>query len=382
MTQSIDAVELTRALIRCPSVTPADAGALAVLERALELLGFRCERMRFEQEGTAPIDNLYARLGSEGPVLAFAGHTDVVPPGPAEAWRDGPFDAAVRDGVLYGRGAADMKGGIAAFVAAIDAHLRAHGTPRGSIALLITGDEEDVAINGTKKMLETLAARGEMLDACLVGEPTNPDALGDMVKIGRRGSLTGTLTVTGTQGHVAYPQRADNPVPRLVATLAALKAAPLDHGTEFFDPSNLEVVSISTDTSVSNVIPGAAHAMFNVRFNDRWSGATLEAHLRRIVEAHAGTHQLAITVSGESFRTAPGPWTTLVAGAIEDVTGRSPELSTTGGTSDARFIARYCPVVEFGLVGRSMHKVDEHVPLADLVQLTRIYGSVLRRYFA
>ncbi|MDB5367401.1 MAG: succinyl-diaminopimelate desuccinylase [Rhodospirillales bacterium] len=379
---TIDAVELARALIRCPSVTPADAGALAVLEDALSKLGFRCERMRFEQDGTAPIDNLYARLGTEAPVLTFAGHTDVVPPGPAEAWRFGPFDGEVRDGMLYGRGAADMKGGIAAFVAAVSSHLAAHGKPRGSIALLITGDEEDVAVNGTRKMLESLAARGEKLDVCIVGEPTNPDALGDMVKIGRRGSLNGTLTVKGVQGHVAYPQRADNPVPRMVATLAALKAEPLDHGTEFFDPSNLEVVAMWTDTKVSNVIPGSVHALFNVRFNDRWSGAVLEPHLRKIVEAHAGAHDLSITVSGESFRTAPGPWTELVAGAIETVTGRRPDLSTTGGTSDARFIARYCPVVEFGLVGRSMHKVDEHVAVADLAQLTRIYESVIERFFA
>jgi succinyl-diaminopimelate desuccinylase len=378
----VNAIELARALIRCPSVTPADAGALSVLEDALTRLGFRCERMRFEQDGTAPIDNLYARLGTEAPVLTFAGHTDVVPPGPAEAWRFGPFDGEVRDGMLYGRGAADMKGGIAAFVAAVASYLSTHGKPRGSIVLLITGDEEDVAVNGTRKMLESLAARGEKLDVCIVGEPTNPDALGDMVKIGRRGSLNGTLTVKGTQGHVAYPLRADNPVPRLVATLAALKAEPLDHGTEFFDPSNLEVVAMWTDTKVSNVIPGSVHALFNVRFNDRWSGAALEAHLRKIVEAHAGAHDLSITVSGESFRTAPGPWTELVAGSIETVTGRRPDLSTTGGTSDARFIARYCPVVEFGLVGRSMHKVDEHVPLADLAQLTRVYESVIGRFFA
>jgi succinyl-diaminopimelate desuccinylase len=287
----------------------------------------------------------------------------------------------IADGNLYGRGASDMKGGIAAFVAAVSAHLAAHGKARGSIALLITGDEEDVAINGTRKMLETLAARGETLDVCVVGEPTNPDAIGDMAKIGRRGSLTGTLTVKGTQGHVAYPQRADNPIPRMVATLVALKQAPLDSGTEFFDPSNLEVVSMWTDTKVSNVIPGAVHALFNVRFNDRWSGATLEAHLRKIVDAHAGAHDLSVQVSGESFRTAPGAWTALVADAIETVTGRKPDLSTTGGTSDARFIARYCPVVEFGLVGKSMHKIDEHVALADLAQLTRVYEKLLERYF-
>lgn len=378
----IDAVELTQALIRCPSVTPADGGALAVLETALARLGFTCERMRFEQDGTAPIDNLYARLGTDSPVLAFAGHTDVVPPGPAESWKHGPFAGDIAGGNLYGRGASDMKGGIAAFVAAVSEHLASHGTPPGSIALLITGDEEDVAINGTRKMLEKLAARGEKLDVCIVGEPTNPDAMGDMVKIGRRGSLTGTLTVTGTQGHVAYPQRADNPIPRLVATLAALKAQPLDAGTEFFDPSNLEVVSMWTDTKVSNVIPGAAHALFNVRFNDQWSSTTLEAHLRRIIEAHAGAHELKVHVSGESFRTAPGPWTDTVAGAIEEVTGRKPDFSTTGGTSDARFIARYCPVVEFGLVGRSMHKVDEHVALDDLATLARIYETLLGRFFA
>ncbi|GIL40021.1 succinyl-diaminopimelate desuccinylase [Roseiterribacter gracilis] len=379
---SIDAVELTRALIRCPSVTPADAGALAVLEDALTKLGFRCERMRFEQDGTAPIDNLYARLGAQAPVLAFAGHTDVVPPGPAEAWRHNPFAGEIADGNLYGRGASDMKGGIAAFIAAVSTHLARQGKPRGSIALLITGDEEDVAINGTKKMLEKLAERGEKLDVCVVGEPTNPDAIGDMVKIGRRGSLTGTLTVKGTQGHVAYPQRADNPIPRMIATLAALKAQPLDAGTEFFDPSNLEVVSMWTDTKVTNVIPGAVHALFNVRFNDTWNGATLEAHLRKTIAAHAGAHDLAVHVSGESFRTAPGAWTSLVAGAIETVTGRKPDLSTTGGTSDARFIARYCPVVEFGLVGRSMHKIDEHVALDDLAQLTRVYEALLERYFA
>lgn len=377
-----DALALAQALIRCPSVTPADAGALGLLAETLAGLGFVCHPLRFEEAGTAPVDNLYARFGTGAPHFCFAGHTDVVPPGDLSGWSVDPFAAEIKGDRLFGRGAADMKGGIAAFVAAVAGFLGDTPDFGGSISLLITGDEEGPAINGTKKMLEWLAARGETLDACVVGEPTNPRTLGEMMKIGRRGSLSGRLTVRGTQGHVAYPHLADNPIPKMVALLTALGSGALDAGTAHFQPSNLEVTTVDTGNPVSNLIPGSITASFNVRFNDLFTSATLETLVRERLARAGVPFDLSISVSGESFFTPPGPLSALVAGAVETVLGVTPEMSTTGGTSDARFIRAYCPVVEFGLVGQSMHKVDENLRLADLAALTHIYRVMLDRYFA
>jgi succinyl-diaminopimelate desuccinylase len=378
---TIDAVALAQDLIRCPSVTPRDDGALGVLEAALTPLGFVCHRLRFEQEGTAPVENLYARLGTEGPNFCFAGHTDVVPPGELKGWSIDPFAGQIHNDRLYGRGAVDMKGAIAAFVAAVSLRLAADGPPAGSISLLITGDEEGVAINGTKKVLDWLAARGETLDACVVGEPTNPKALGDMIKIGRRGSLTGHLTVFGAQGHTAYPHLADNPLPRLVRMLAAITEKPMDEGTAHFQPSTLALTTIDVGNPATNVIPAQGKATFNIRFNDAHTPASIESWLRGCFDAVGGAYELDIHCSGESFLTAPGPLTELVAEAVETATGRRPEYSTTGGTSDARFIKNFCPVVEFGLVGQTMHKVDEHTLVSDLTGLSAIYEVILRRVF-
>lgn len=378
---TIDAVALAQDLIRCPSVTPRDDGALGVLEAALTPLGFVCHRLRFEQEGTAPVENLYARLGTGGPNFCFAGHTDVVPPGELKGWSIDPFAGTIHNDRLYGRGAVDMKGAIAAFVAAVSRRLAADGPPAGSISLLITGDEEGVAINGTKKVLDWLAARGETLDACLVGEPTNPKALGDMIKIGRRGSLTGHLTVFGAQGHTAYPHLADNPLPRLVRMLAAITEKPMDEGTAHFQPSTLALTTIDVGNPATNVIPAQGKATFNIRFNDAHTPASIESWLRGCFDAVGGAYELEIHCSGESFLTAPGPLTELVAEAVETATGRRPEYSTTGGTSDARFIKNFCPVVEFGLVGQTMHKLDEHTLLSDLTGLSAIYEMILQRVF-
>lgn len=378
---TIDAVALAQDLIRCPSVTPRDDGALGVLEAALTPLGFVCHRLRFEQEGTAPVENLYARLGTEGPNFCFAGHTDVVPPGELKGWSIDPFAGEIHNDRLYGRGAVDMKGAIAAFVAAVSRRLAADGPPAGSISLLITGDEEGVAINGTKKVLDWLAARGETLDACVVGEPTNPKALGDMIKIGRRGSLTGHLTVFGAQGHTAYPHLADNPLPRLVRMLAAITEKPMDEGTAHFQPSTLALTTIDVGNPATNVIPAQGKATFNIRFNDAHTPASIESWLRGSFDAIGGAYELDIHCSGESFLTAPGPLTELVAEAVETATGRRPEYSTTGGTSDARFIKNFCPVVEFGLVGQTMHKLDEHTLVSDLTGLSAIYEVILQRVF-
>lgn len=382
MTEALDPVLLTQTLIRCPSVTPADAGALGVLSDVLKGLGFECHPLRFEQPGTAPIDNLYARFGTGSPHFCFAGHTDVVPPGDLSGWSVDPFAADIKGERLFGRGAADMKGGIAGFVAAVSGFLAENPAFGGSISLLITGDEEGPAINGTKKMLEWLAARGETIDACVVGEPTNPRSLGEMMKIGRRGSLSGTISVQGVQGHVAYPHLADNPIPKMVKLLTALGSGALDDGTAHFQPSNLEVTTVDTGNPTSNLIPGSVTASFNVRFNDSFSGKTLEALVRNRLDSAGVPYDLKVSISGESFFTPPGPLSALVAGAVETVLGVTPELSTTGGTSDARFIRSYCPVVEFGLVGQSMHKVDENLRLADLAALTQIYRVMLDRYFA
>ena len=375
MSELTDPLGLAQALIRCASVTPADAGAQEVLAAALERLGFTVTRLRF-----GAIENLFARLGEAAPHICFAGHTDVVPAGAAQ-WNRDPFAAEVRDGVLYGRGACDMKGGIAAFVAAVAQHLSA-GKPRGSISLLITGDEEGDAVDGTVRVLEWMAAHHQIPDFCIVGEPTCPARLGDMIKIGRRGSLNAKITVHGTQGHVAYPHRADNPVHRLVRVAAALTAAPLDAGTEWFEPSSLQFTSLDVGNQATNVIPAAASAMLNIRFNDRHTGASLSAWLRAVLAQHAERFDLDISISGESFLTQPGDAVQALRRAVEAASGVAPRLDTGGGTSDARFIARYCPVAEFGLVGSSMHQADERVPVAELRALAEIYRAALAALLA
>ena len=379
--RTIDPIELAQALIRRPSVTPQDAGAMDVAQQALEALGFGCRRMRFGR-----IENLYARRGTSGPNLCFAGHTDVVPPGDEAAWTSGPFEAALRDGALWGRGAADMKGAIACFIAAA-AQTLAEGEPPGSLSLLITGDEEGVALDGTRRVVEALQAEGERVDHCIVGEPSSSERLGDMVKIGRRGSLNATITVEGRQGHVAYPQRAANPVRPLIGLLERLQAHVLDDGWPQFQPSNLEVTTIDVGNAAANVIPARAQARLNIRFNPAHTGAALTAWLEQEAQAARaafpeGAVALDVQVSGEAFLTEPGPFVALIAAACGEALGVTPELSTTGGTSDARFITRLCPVVELGLVGRSMHGVDEHASTADIEALTGLYRLVIARYFA
>lgn len=384
-------LSLAQALIRRASVTPKDEGALDVLQKALESLGFTCHRLPFSEAGTADIDNLYARFGTKDPNFCYAGHTDVVPVGDAKGWTVDPFAAEIINDHLYGRGAADMKGGIACFVAAVAKFLKARGPDfGGSISLLITGDEETVAINGTRKMLDWLQARGEKLDSCLVGEPTNPLRLGDMMKIGRRGSLVGLMTVHGSQGHTAYPHLADNPIPRLLRMLSAIVNQKLDDGTEHFQASTLEVATIDVGNTATNIIPAKASATFNIRFNDRHSSESLIKQLTKTFDETIGAmgpggatrYDVKWQRNGEAFLCPPGKLSTIIGKAAEKVTGRKPELSTSGGTSDARFIHRLCPVAEFGLVGQTMHKADERASLADLTQLTEIYRSVLEDYFA
>lgn len=370
-----DPLPLAQALIRRASVTPADDGAQDVLAAALARLGFSVERLRYGET-----ENLFARIGGETPHFCFAGHTDVVPVGDA-AWNGDPFGAEVRGDILYGRGACDMKGAIAAFVAAAARHL-AEGKPRGSISLLITGDEEGPAHDGTVRVLDWMAANGQVPDFCLVGEPTNPARLGDMIKIGRRGSLNARITMHGTQGHVAYPHRADNPVHRLIRALAALTAAPLDAGSAWFEPSSLQITSIDVGNPATNVIPAAARAALNIRFNDRHSGASLEAWLGAVLAQHAEKFELDIAVSGESFLTEPGPMVDTMRHAVAQVVGREPALDTGGGTSDARFVARHCPVAEFGLVGATMHQANECVPVSELRDLARIYAAVLGAFLS
>ncbi len=386
MSASADPVAIARDLLRCPSVTPAEGGALRYLEGVLKGAGFTVHRVSFSEPGTPDVENLYARIGTAAPNLVFAGHTDVVPTGAEAAWSHGPFAGEVADGQLYGRGAVDMKGGIAcAVAAALDYVAAKGGKPKGSISFLITGDEEGIAINGTVKLLAWAAARGEKFDHCLLGEPSNVQTLGDTIKIGRRGSLNGVLTVTGRQGHVAYPERAENPVRGIVALMTALLGEPLDAGSAHFPPSNLEFTSVDVGNATVNLIPGEARARFNIRFNDRHSRESLKALLeKRAAAAAGGRIRFAFQwepSNADVFVIEPGPFTDLVTGAITEVTKRKPELSTTGGTSDARFIKNYCPVVEFGLVGQTMHQTDERVPVADLIALTAIYRRVLERYF-
>ena len=387
----IDPVTLAQALIRCPSVTPEDRGALGVLAAALEPLGFDCRRLRFSAPGTPDVDNLYARWGrpGAGPNFCFAGHTDVVPVGDAKAWTVPPFGAEIVDGQLYGRGAADMKSAIAAFAAAAQRFLAARGGQfGGSISLLITGDEEGPAVNGTVKVLEHLAERGERLDACVVGEPTNPFRLGEMMKIGRRGSLTARLTVHGMQGHVGYPHLADNPIPRLLDILAMLKARRLDRGNAHFEPSNLEITTVDVGNPANNVIPASAKAVLNIRYNTEQTSDGLKSWILRCCEAVCGREEngarfdLVLEDGAMPFLTEPGPFVAAMAEAVKDGTGRAPELSTTGGTSDARFIQAWCPVVEFGLIGQTMHKVDERAAVADIQALAKVYEGMLNRFFA
>jgi succinyl-diaminopimelate desuccinylase len=374
-----DPVKLLQELIRCPSVTPEEGGAIALLEKLLSSHGFECHRLKFSDKNTPDVENLYARWGKTAPHICFAGHTDVVPVGDAKGWSFDPFGGATKDGFVCGRGAADMKGPIACFVTAALAAVAKN--PKGSISFLITGDEEGPSVNGTKKVLEWLKERGEKIDFCLVGEPTSREKLGDMIKIGRRGSLTGVVTVKGLQGHVAYPHLADNPVPKLMKLMLAIDGLELDKGTAHFQPSNLEIVNIDIPKGAENVIPAYASAQFNVRFNDTYTGASLERKLREALDAQKTPYELAVKVSGESFYTAPGAHSDLVAAAIKRITGVTPELSTSGGTSDARFIRNYCPVLEFGITGTTMHKTDERVALTELTALTEIYADVLKSWF-
>ncbi|KPB00554.1 succinyl-diaminopimelate desuccinylase [Ahrensia marina] len=396
MTQNTtDPAAVLATLIQCPSVTPDEGGALSALTDMLSPMGFSVERPVFSDQDTPNVENLYARLSGNGPHLMFAGHTDVVPVGDEAAWTHPPFSAAIKDGMMYGRGAVDMKGGIACFVAALARYIEENGKPSGSISFLITGDEEGPAINGSKKLLEWAASKGETWDGCILGEPTNPDAMGDMMKIGRRGSLSGTLVVNGIQGHTAYPHLADNPTRSLVAMLDALLHPAFDEGTDNFQPSNLEVNILDIVGGAVNVIPAKASAVFNIRFNDTWSVETLKAEINRRLDKAAKDRKLRPTKSNDSvfeiewreqpshvFLTRDDALIDTLGKSVEAVTGRFPEQSTTGGTSDARFIKDYCPVIEFGLVGQTMHKVDECVALDDLETLTRIYEQFIGDWFA
>jgi succinyl-diaminopimelate desuccinylase len=381
----LDAVALSQALIRCPSVTPEDAGALGILEATLKPLGFACKRLRFEAADTAPVENLYARIGTGEPHFCFAGHTDVVPVGDAAQWTHDPFDAKIVDGMLYGRGAADMKTAIAAFAAAAERHL-AKGRLEGSISLLVTGDEEGIGINGTAKMLGWLAGNGERIDHCIVGEPTSTASSGDTLKIGRRGSINFRVAVRGVQGHVGYPHRALNPIPILAVLVNRLSGEPLDNGTPHFEPSTLAFTSVDVGNDATNVIPAEATARFNIRFNDLHTPDTLkyrvEAAAKDVAREMGGEISVTPQTSGVAFLTQPGPFTELVSEAVAKVTGSKPELSTSGGTSDARLIKDHCPVVELGLSGTTMHKVDECMPVSEIHRLTDIYESVLDAYFA
>lgn len=382
----IDAVSLAQELIRCPSVTPEDAGALGAITAALQSLGFVCHRLRFESPGVPPIENLYARIGTDSPNFCFAGHTDVVPAGDAKLWRSDPFAAEIREGTLYGRGAVDMKGGIAAFTAATS-RILSQGHLRGSISLLITGDEEGPTnLNGTKRVLKCLSERGERLDHCVVGEPTSTATSGDTIKIGRRGSMRIEISVRGVQGHTAYPHRALNPIPILARLVTQLAEEPLDSGTPHFEPSTLAFTTFDVGNPAGNVSPAEARAACNIRFNDLHTPETLlqriEAKARKLASDTGSEISLSHTVGGAAFVTQPGPFIDLLSRAITKIAGEKPQLSTTGGTSDARFIKDHCPVAEIGLPGTTMHKVDECVPVAEIARLTDIYEAILTAYFA
>ncbi len=383
----IDSILIAQALIRCPSVTPDDAGAIGYVADLLSAAGFIVERPVFHEASTPSIENLFAIIGSGAPCLVFAGHTDVVPVGDAASWIYPPFAAEIHDGILYGRGAEDMKGGIAASIAAVLHHIKTHGAPKtGSIAFLITGDEEGPAINGTVKLLKWAVERGIKFNHCILGEPTNPNQLGDMIKIGRRGSLSGEIIVRGKQGHAAYPQLAANPIPLMCELLLALKARPLDEGTADFSASNLEVTTVDVGNSASNVIPAQAKASFNIRFNTLWTPQTLEAEIRdRLADISAAGVTFKVNfkpTNAVAFLTKAGAFTDLVQRSVQEITGKMPEISTSGGTSDARFIKDYCEVVECGLVGQTMHQVNERTAVEDIIKLTKIYGKIIEGYFA
>lgn len=376
----MNVVELLQKLIACPSVTPKDEGAQVLLAEFLSELGFECHRLPFG-EGDEEVPNLFARIGSDGPHLCYGGHTDVVPPGPEEKWTYGPFNPEIKDGVIYGRGASDMKGSVAAFTVAVAEYLKSN-SPKGSISLLITGDEEGVAVNGTVKVLEWMKENGHVPDVALVGEPTNPDHLGQEIKIGRRGSLNGRITVQGKQGHVAYPHLSDNPVPKLVTLLNALASFELDQGSEFFLPTNLEITTVDVGNPTTNVIPPCATASFNVRFNDHWSSQSLKDKITAILDETGHEYDIQFEGNSESFITQPGEWTALVRDAVTEVTGKTPAYTTTGGTSDARFISQYCPCVECGAVNASVHQIDENAKVDNLEQLVKVYQRILEQYFA
>ena len=375
----IDPVALTQALVKCRSITPADDGALDVVANTLIPLGFEVHRLRFEEEGTAPIDNIFARFGTEGPHLCYLGHTDVVPPGDESIWKHPPFSATIEDGILYGRGTADMKGCNAAFIAAVSRLLNEQ-RPKGSISLLITGDEESVAINGTVKVIEWMNQNNQIPDVAIVGEPSNASAMGQTLRVGRRGSLNGTLTVTGIQGHSAYPERADNPVPRLIRLLSSIIDHSFDDGTEHFPPTHLVVSSVDVGNPAANVIPSKATALLNMRFNNLWTKDSLETKLNELLKTTGEPYELKIWSNAASFITEPGDWTNLVRDAVEKISGKGPKFDTGGGTSDARFIAPHCPTVEYGLLNATIHKTDEHTTVSDLKELTDTYTEILRKY--
>ncbi|PZQ49152.1 MAG: succinyl-diaminopimelate desuccinylase [Micavibrio aeruginosavorus] len=377
-----DVVFIAQKLIQCPSITPEDAGAQAYLKSLLEPLGFEIFDLPFEGRGSYPVKNFFARKGTKGPHLCFAGHTDVVPAGDEAAWSVPPFSGTVKGETLIGRGASDMKGQVAAFVAAVQGFLKIEPDfNRGSISILITGDEEKEAVNGTARVLEWMKENGHVPDVCLVGEPSNPDYMGQEVKIGRRGSLTGWLTVRGKQGHVAYPDRAANPLPRLVKYLDKLSSTVLDKGSAFFPPSSFQITTIDVGNTASNVIPAKGTATFNIRFSDRWDFESLKARIKEILDQIDPDYELTFNEGAQSFITQPGVWTSLVADVVERETGHRPAMTTGGGTSDARFVATYCPVVEFGMVNKSIHQVDEHCTLPQLEKCETIYHEILKQYF-
>ena len=381
----LNELQLAKELIRFPSVTPVDAGVMSFLEKKLKKLGFKTKILEFKEKNTKPVKNLYARLGNKSPNFCYAGHLDVVPAGNLKDWTVNPFKPSIKNGHLIGRGANDMKSSIAAFVTAVSKFIQKNKKFNGSISLLITGDEEGVAINGTKKVVEYLKKKKEKINFCLVGEPTNPNKLGEMIKIGRRGSITGKLTVIGVQGHVAYPNRANNPSTALVQILKELKGIKFDKGTKDFQPTNLEITKINIDNSADNVIPGLAYASFNIRFNNKHSSNTLKSKINKIVKKicnkNKSKFKIEYNVSGEAFLTSPNETTYMIQNTIKKITKIKPKLSTTGGTSDARFIRKISPCLEFGLVGKTMHKVDEVVALKDLKKLTLIYSNILENYF-
>ena len=378
-------ITLAKQLIKFPSITPIDAGVMKFLAKKLTAIGFNCKILEFKEKNSKPVKNLYARLGNKGPNFCYAGHLDVVPPGNLKDWTVNPFKPSIKKGYLIGRGANDMKSSIAAFVSAVSNFVRNKRKFNGSISFLITGDEEGVAINGTKKVVDYLRKKKEKIDFCLVGEPTNPNKLGEMVKIGRRGSMTGRLTIIGVQGHVAYPQRANNPSTALVKILKELKEIKFDNGTKDFQPTNLEITKINIDNFADNVIPGLANAKFNIRFNNKHTSSSIKKKIDRIIKKisnkNKSKYKIDYSVSGEAFLTKPNKTTFMIRDIIKKITKIKPQLSTTGGTSDARFIRKIAPCLEFGLVGKTMHKVDEAVSLSDLKKLTLIYSNILQNYF-